>query len=104
MTAVLVSILAALTPLDVIASLANAGTLCAFIAVAVCVLVLRRREPNGRRPFRTPLAWIVAPGAILGCLYLFTSLQSITQISFFIWNAIGLAIYFLYARRRSLVA
>ena len=103
-TAVLVSILAALTPLDVIASLANAGTLCAFIAVAVCVLVLRRREPNGRRPFRTPLAWVVAPGAILGCLYLFTSLQSITQISFFVWNAIGLAIYFLYARRRSLVA
>jgi APA family basic amino acid/polyamine antiporter len=103
-TAVLVSVLAALTPLDVIASLANAGTLCAFIAVAVCVLVLRRREPNGRRPFRTPLAWLVAPGAILGCLYLFTSLQSITQISFFVWNAIGLAIYFLYARRRSLVA
>ena len=103
-TAVLVSILAALTPLDVIASLANAGTLCAFIAVAVCVLVLRRRDPDGRRPFRTPLAWVVAPGAILGCLYLFTSLQSITQISFLVWNAIGLAIYFLYARRRSLVA
>ena len=103
-TAVLVSILAALVPLDVIASLANAGTICAFIAVAVCVLVLRWREPEGRRPFRTPLAWLVAPGAILGCLYLFTSLQSITQISFFVWNAIGLAIYILYARRRSLVA
>jgi len=103
-TAVLVSILAALTPLDVIASLANAGTLCAFIAVAVCVLVLRRREPDGRRPFRTPAAWLVAPAAILGCLYLFTSLQSITQISFFVWNAIGLLIYFLYARGKSLVA
>ena len=73
----------------------------AFVAVAVCVLVLRRREPEGRRPFRTPLAWVVAPGAILGCLYLFTSLQSITQISFFIWNGIGLLIYFLYARRRA---
>ncbi|MBS0479160.1 MAG: amino acid permease [Proteobacteria bacterium] len=102
-TAVLVSILAAVTPLDVIASLANAGTLCAFIAVAVCVLVLRRREPNERRPFKTPLAWLVAPAAILGCLYLFTSLQSVTQISFLVWNAIGLLIYFLYARRRSFV-
>jgi APA family basic amino acid/polyamine antiporter len=103
-TAILVSVLAALVPLDVIASLANAGTLCAFIAVAVCVLVSRRRDPGVKRPFRTPLVWLVAPIAILGCLYLFTSLQSITQISFFIWNGIGLAIYFLYARRRASIA
>lgn len=103
-TAVLVSVLAALVPLDVIASLANAGTLCAFVAVAICVLVSRRRDPGARRPFRTPLVWLVAPIAILGCLYLFTSLQSITQISFFVWNGIGLAIYFLYARRRASIA
>lgn len=103
-TAALVSVLAALIPLDVIASLANAGTLCAFVAVAVCVLVSRRRDPGVKRPFRTPLVWLIAPIAILGCLYLFTSLQSITQISFFVWNGIGLAIYFLYARRRASIA
>jgi APA family basic amino acid/polyamine antiporter len=102
-TAILVSVLAALIPLDVIASLANAGTLCAFIAVAACVLVSRRRDPGAKRPFRTPLAWLVAPIAILGCLYLFTSLQSITQISFFIWNGLGLLVYFLYARRRAVI-
>src|SRR3569623_361553 len=101
-TAAVVAVLAALTPLDVIASLANAGTLCAFVAVAVCVLVSRRRDPGARRPFRAPLVWLVAPIAILGCLYLFTSLQSITQICFFIWNGAGLLIYFLYARRRAL--
>jgi APA family basic amino acid/polyamine antiporter len=100
-TAVLVAILAALTPLDVIASLANAGTLCAFVAVATCVLVSRRRDPGARRPFRTPLAWVVAPIAIIGCLYLFTSLQSVTQWSFLVWNGLGLLVYFLYARRRS---
>ncbi|MEP6785905.1 MAG: amino acid permease [Sphingomonadales bacterium] len=102
-TAVFVSIIAALTPLDVIASLANAGTLCAFIAVAACVLVLRRRDPAGRRPFRVPLAWIVAPAAIIGCVYLFTSLQTVTQQSFLIWNAIGLAIYFLWGRRHAVI-
>jgi APA family basic amino acid/polyamine antiporter len=102
-TAIFVSIIAALTPLDVIASLANAGTLCAFVAVATCVLVLRRRDPDARRPFRTPLAWVIAPLAILGCLYLFTSLQVITQESFVIWNAIGLAVYFLYGRARAVV-
>jgi APA family basic amino acid/polyamine antiporter len=102
-TAVFVSIIAALTPLDVIASLANAGTLCAFVAVAVCVLVLRRRDPAARRPFRTPLAWAVAPAAILGCCYLFTSLQTVTQVSFVAWNAIGLAVYFAYGRGRAVV-
>jgi APA family basic amino acid/polyamine antiporter len=98
MTAVLVAIIAGLAPLDVIASLANAGTLCAFIAVAACVLVMRRRDPAARRPFRTPLAWIVAPLGIIGCCYLFTSLQVVTQVAFFGWNALGLVIYFLFAR------
>jgi APA family basic amino acid/polyamine antiporter len=100
-TAVFVAILAGLLPLDVIASLANAGTLCAFVAVAACVLVLRRRSPEARRPFRTPFAWVIAPAAILGCCYLFMSLQRVTQISFLIWNGLGLLAYFLYARARS---
>jgi APA family basic amino acid/polyamine antiporter len=101
MTAVFVAVLAGLLPLDVIASLANAGTLCAFIAVAACVLVLRRRSPEARRPFRTPLAWVVAPAAILGCCYLFMSLQRVTQISFLFWNGFGLLVYFLYGRAKA---
>ncbi|WP_066649720.1 MULTISPECIES: amino acid permease [Sphingomonas] len=101
LTAVLVAIVAGLMPLDEIASLANAGTLIAFIAVAACVLVSRRHESDTKRPFRTPFAWFVAPAAILGCIYLFTSLQTKTQISFVIWNAVGLAVYFLYARSRA---
>ena len=101
LTAVFVSIIAALTPLDVIASLANAGTLCAFVAVAACVLVLRRRDPGAARPFRTPAAWIVAPAAIAGCLYLFTSLSALTQLFFLGWNIVGLLIYLAYARPRA---
>jgi APA family basic amino acid/polyamine antiporter len=104
MTAVFVGVIAGLAPLDVIASLANAGTLCAFIAVAACVLVSRRRDPDARRPFRTPLAIVVAPLAIAGCLYLFTSLQVRTQVAFFGWNAFGLLVYFLYARGRAEIA
>jgi len=103
-TAIFVAIIAGVTPLDVIASLANAGTLCAFIAVALCVLVLRKRAPDARRPFRTPLAWLVGPAAVLGCLYLFTSLQSVTQKAFFAWNGVGLLVYFLYARHRARLA
>jgi basic amino acid/polyamine antiporter, APA family len=103
-TAVFVAFIAAVTPLDLIASLANAGTLCAFVAVAACVLIMRRRAPSIRRPFTTPAAWIVAPLAILGCIYLFTSLSETTQISFFVWNGIGLLIYLTYGLARSRAA
>jgi APA family basic amino acid/polyamine antiporter len=92
-TAALVSVLAGLLPLGEIAALANAGTLAAFIAVAVSLMVLRVRDPSRRRPFRAPLAWVLAPFAVAGCLYLFSSLQTGTQIRFFVWMAIGLVVY-----------
>jgi APA family basic amino acid/polyamine antiporter len=92
-TAVIVGILAGLIPLDQIAALANAGTLLAFMAVALCMLVLRRSAPDRIRPFRTKAAWIVGPMAILGCLYLFASLPSRTQLFFACWNLVGLGIY-----------
>jgi APA family basic amino acid/polyamine antiporter len=100
-TAMVVALIAAVTPIDVIASLANAGTLCAFVAVALCVLVSRRREPGARRPFKTPLAWLVAPLTIVGCLYLFTNLSWLTIIFFLVWNAVGLIIYWLYGAARA---
>ncbi|HEX2082462.1 MAG TPA: amino acid permease, partial [Xanthomonadaceae bacterium] len=103
-TAVFVAALAGIARLDEIAALANAGTLAAFVAVAACMLVLRRREPGRARVFRTPLPWVVGPVAILGCLYLFVSLPVRTQLWFLLWNAVGLVAYFLYARRNSLLA
>ncbi len=92
-TALFVSVLAALAPLSEIASLANAGTLLAFAAVASCMLVLRRQAPDAPRIYRTPLAWLVGPAAILGCAYLFWSLQAKTQLFFAAWNLLGLACY-----------
>jgi len=103
-TATLVAALAGVARLDEIAALANAGTLAAFIAVAVCLLVLRKRAPSRPRVFRTPLAWVVGPVAILGCLYLFWSLPQRTQIWFLCWNLIGVVAYLAYGRRGSLLA
>ncbi len=81
-TAILVAALTGVARLDEIAALANAGTLVAFIAVSVCLLVLRRREPGRPRGFRTPAAWLIAPLAIVGCAYLFWSLPHRTQLYF----------------------
>ncbi|MBC7988148.1 MAG: amino acid permease [Luteimonas sp.] len=102
-TAVLVAALAGVARLDEIAALANAGTLAAFIAVSVCLLVLRKREPNRKRLFRTPLAWVVGPIAIFGCLYLFWSLPQRTQLWFLVWNGLGVIAYLAYGRRNSLL-
>jgi basic amino acid/polyamine antiporter, APA family len=102
-TAVVVAAIAAFLPLRDIASLANAGTLVAFIAVAVCMLVLMRRNPSRPRIFGPGATWVISVVAIVGCIYLFTSLQTKTIVYFFIWSAAGVAVYFLYAQRKSLL-
>ena len=100
-TTVIVTLLAGIIPLADLAALANAGTLTAFVFVAVCMLVMRSRAPDAPRTFRTPLAWPVGLIAILGCFYLFYSLPQRTQIWFFGAHVIGFTIYFLYGARRS---
>ncbi|HEX3809502.1 MAG TPA: amino acid permease [Rhizomicrobium sp.] len=104
-TGLVVAGIAATLKLDQIALLANAGTLCAFIAVAVCMLVLRVRDPNRPRVFRTPLPWVIGPVCIIGCLYLFLNgLPQFTQWWFVVWNSIGLVLYLLYGAWRSNLA
>ena len=97
-TAIIVSVIAGLLPIDEIAALANAGTLVAFVAVAICMMVLRRRAPDMPRKFRTPLWALVGAIAVLGCAYLFFSLPAKTQLYFLCWNVLGVVIYFAYAR------
>jgi APA family basic amino acid/polyamine antiporter len=96
-TAVITGILAGLVPLNDLVALANAGTLTAFTAVCAAMLVMRRRDPQAKRTFHTPLPWVVGPVGILGCAYLFYSLPTYTQQWFLIWNAAGLLLYFLYS-------
>jgi APA family basic amino acid/polyamine antiporter len=103
-TAVVVSVVAGLFPLADLAAVANAGTLCAFVAVSLCMLALRVRQPTLRRAFKAPLAWVIGPVAVLGCIYLFASLQPQTRKYFLIWNAIGIVVYFLYSVRNSRLA
>ncbi len=100
-TAIIVGLIAGFFPLDEIAALANAGTLAAFVAVATCMLIMRRRAPDAPRLFRTPAAPLVGGIAILGCIYLFFSLPIQTQHYFLLWNAGGIIIYQLFGRKAS---
>jgi basic amino acid/polyamine antiporter, APA family len=104
LTGLIAAVIAGVMPLSEIASLANAGTLAAFIATTAAVMVLRRAAPDLPRPFRTPLIWLVGPAGIAGCAYLFTSLSAKTMIFFAIWNLVGVVVYLLYGRPRSALA
>ena len=102
-TGVFVALFAAMFPVGILADISNSGTLFAFMAVSLGVLILRKREPNRPRPFRTPMVWLVCPLAIAGCAYLFWSLPQKTQLYFLAWNVVGFVLYVAYARRNSLL-
>jgi APA family basic amino acid/polyamine antiporter len=104
LTGAVVSICAALFPVGKLADTSNAGTLLAFAMVAIGVLVLRKRQPERPRPFRTPLVWIVCPLAVLGCALLFWNLSNVAKIVFVVWALIGLVIYRSYGYKRSQLA
>ena len=101
LTGMFVALFSAFFPVGWLADISNSGTLFAFAAVSIAVLVLRRTDPRRHRPFRTPAIVVTAPIAVVGCLYLFVSLGSETQLMFVGWAALGLLVYFLYSRGRS---
>jgi basic amino acid/polyamine antiporter, APA family len=100
-TGIFVALFAAFFPVGLLANISNSGTLFAFAAVSVAVLVIRRREPNRHRPFRTPAIYVTAPLAFLGCCYLFYKLDEKSQMLFVAWAVIGLVVYYAYSRSRS---
>ncbi len=100
-TGVAVAIAAAFLPVGQLADIANAGTLYAFMMVAIAVMILRRTAADRPRPFRTPFVWLVAPATIAGCLFLFFNLPAAAMLVLPVWGALGLVIYFAYSRGRS---
>jgi APA family basic amino acid/polyamine antiporter len=101
LTGVIVASAAAVLPVGKIADIANAGTLYAFMMVAIAVMLLRRTEPNRKRAFRTPMLWLVGPLTVAGCVFLFINLPFDAMMVLPIWGAIGLVVYGLYGYRKS---
>jgi APA family basic amino acid/polyamine antiporter len=101
LTGIFVALFAAFFPVGLLANISNSGTLFAFAAVSIAVIVIRRTDPSRHRPFRTPAIMLTAPLSVAGCLYLFYKLDSKSQMLFAIWAVIGLVVYFAYSRSRS---
>ncbi|GMV51149.1 MAG: putative amino acid permease YhdG [Nitrospirae bacterium] len=104
LTGVAVAIMAALIPIGEAADMTNIGTLFAFVLVCIGIVVLRYTKPNHPRPFRMPLMPVVPILGVLACLGLMYFLPWMTWIRFFVWTAIGVAVYLVYGMRHSKLA
>lgn len=96
-----VAIAAAFFPVGQLADISNAGTLYAFLMVAIAVMLMRRQQPDRQRKFRVPALWLVGPATIVGCVFLFLNLPTAAMIMLPAWGALGLVFYFAYGRRMS---
>ena len=103
-TGVILATIAGFAPISVVAEMANIGTLAAFVAVCIGVVVLRYKRPDLHRPFKTPFMPVLPIVGVLGCFWLMSGLSPHTWRYFFIWMAIWLIIYFGYSMRTSALA
>jgi len=98
-----VAVLAASLPINVLGEMVNIGTLLAFVIVCAGVWVIRRRNPDLPRPFKTPWVPFVPIMGIVISFYLMCNLTGLTWIRLAVWLAIGMFIYFGYGRTHSRV-
>jgi APA family basic amino acid/polyamine antiporter len=99
-----VAIMTGFLPIDALLQMTNIGTLFAFAIVCAAVLIMRRTNPDAERPFRAPLVPLVPILGILSCLMLMFSLPVENWLRLLIWLAIGLVIYFVYSRKRTVMS
>jgi len=98
-----VGLFAAFAPISVVGKMTSIGTLFAFVIVCGGILIMRRTQPFVRRPFKTPLVPLVPVLGILTNLFLMSGLGWSNWARLVVWLVIGLAIYFGYSRRHSIV-
>jgi APA family basic amino acid/polyamine antiporter len=99
----IVAIMPAFLPIDRLSELVNIGTLLAFTIVCAGVWVLRVRQPDLARPFKTPLVPLVPILGIITALFLMSRLPAITWTVMILWLIAGLVIYFGYSIKHSKV-
>jgi APA family basic amino acid/polyamine antiporter len=88
-------------PIAELSELTSIGTLFAFVIVSLGVIVLRVKEPDKPRGFRTPgYPYVPALGALMS-FGLMCSLPAVTWMRFVIWMALGFCVYFVYSRKHS---
>jgi APA family basic amino acid/polyamine antiporter len=100
-TGVGVAVISAFAHINEIVELTNIGTLFAFVLVCAGVIILRYKDPDRPRAFRTPLVPLVPILGIVCCVYLMLGLPWVTWVRFGLWLFVGLLLYVAYGYRKS---
>ncbi|MGB4904684.1 MAG: amino acid permease, partial [Saprospiraceae bacterium] len=98
---ILVGLFAAFVPGDIVGHMTSIGTLFAFMLVCLAVIILRKKEPNLKRQFKTPLVPFIPILGILACGLMIFGLGWQNWARLGGWLAIGMVIYYAYGRRHS---
>lgn len=95
-TGVVVAVAAAFTPIEIVAELANIGTLFAFVIVCAGVIILRKMGTTYKSAFLCPGYPIIPILGIIFSVALMLSLPERTWVRFVVWLMIGFTFYFSY--------
>lgn len=98
---IFISLFAGLVPIGVVGEMTSIGTLLAFVMVCLGIMVLRYRQPDLPRAFRTPWVPVVPILGIITCVAMMVSLPQGTWIRLIVWLVIGLAVYYFYGKKNS---
>lgn len=98
-----VSLFAAFVPASVVGEMVSIGTLFAFVLVCIGIWVLRVKQPDAPRSFKVPLVPLIPILGVITCLFMMAFLPLDTWVRLFVWMAIGVVIYFVYSRHKSVL-
>nr|WP_315196463.1 amino acid permease [uncultured Flavobacterium sp.] len=100
---VIVGAFAAFIPGDIVGDMTSIGTLFAFVLVCISVIILRKKEPNMVREFKTPLVPFVPLLGVFVCCAMMYGLGWTNWLRLFAWMAIGVIFYFSYGKKNSVL-
>ncbi len=98
---VFISIFAGFVPVSDLGHMVSIGTLFAFSLVCIGIIVLRKTQPDLKRPFKTPFVPLIPILGVVVCVIMMASLPKESWERLAIWMIIGVAIYYLYGKNRS---
>nr|ACI90398.1 cationic amino acid transporter-like protein [Philodina roseola] len=98
------ALISGVCPVDLIGEAASVAALVIYLAVHICVIIMRYTHRGVKRSFSVPLGpWVIPVVGGLLCILLLVNTTKGTAIRYAIWMGIGQIVYFGYSYRHSTV-